>query len=154
METKVTYEMLEEIAEKYCAAHTPLSKLAKEYGVSKTTLVRHFNGKGRVKLEPDLQARVDIVKESNWIEGKSTSGNLGHTKLTDEEVVKLAEFMVDNGLSLEQLVSENTPVKSRLFALFTESTLGTELYNKVLLQYKENKKVTFEEYNENRRGNK
>ena len=149
---KITQDILTEMALKYCAEHTPFSKLAKEYGTSKTTLVRYFNGEGTVVLTPMLQAQVDIVKQTNWIEGKSTSGNKGNTMLTDEEVVKLAQFMVDSNLTLEQLVSENTPVKSRLFALFTEEKLGSELYNKVLAQYEKNKKSTFEEYN--KRGNK
>ena len=154
MEIKITEQLLGEIAEKYCTDHTPLSKLAKEYGVSKTTLVRYFNGKGSFKLDPVTQAKVDIVKKDNWIDGKSTNGNLGYTMLTDEEVITLATFMVENELTLEELVSENTPVKSRLFGLFTEEKLGSELYQKVLLQYEKNRHRTFDEYNENRRGNK
>lgn len=154
MEAKITYEILEEIAQKYCEEHIPLSKLAKEYGVSKTTLVRYFNGQGSVKLSSVLQTEVDKVKQSNWIEGKSTSGNLGNTQLTDEEIVALANYMVNNNLSLEQLVSEKTPVKSWLFKLFTEEKLGSELYSKVLLQYEKNNRSTFNEYNEGRRSKK
>lgn len=151
---KITQEILTEMASKYCAEHTPLSKLAKEYGTSKTTLVRYFNGEGPITLSTELQAQVDIVKQSNWIEGKSTSGNEGNTKLTQEEIIKLANFMVDNDLTLEQLVSENTPLKSRIYQLFTASTLGEELYNKVLAQYEKNKKGTFIDYNESRKGKK
>lgn len=143
MAIKITSDLLREIAEKYCTEHTPLSKLAKEYGVGKTTLVRYFNGGGVVQLDPVTQAKVDIVKKSNWIEGKSTSGNEGHTKLTDEEVISLANFMVDNGLTLEELTSENTPIASRLYQLFTRQRLGDELYNKVLAQYEINKSNAF-----------
>lgn len=143
MTIKITSDMLHEIADKYCTEHTPLSKLAKEYGVGKTTLVRYFNGEGVVQLDPVTQAKVDIVKRNNWIEGKSTSGNEGHSKLTDEEVVSLANFMVENGLTLEELTSENTPIASRLYQLFTKEKLGEELYNKVLEQYEFNKKNAF-----------
>jgi len=143
MKIKITSDLLQEIAEKYCTEHTPLSKLAKEYGVGKTTLVRYFNGGGVVQLDPVTQAKVDIVKKSNWIEGKSTSGNEGHTKLTDEEVISLANFMVDNGLTLEELTSENTPIASRLYQLFTKEKLGDDLYNKVLEQYEFNKSNVF-----------
>ena len=151
---KITQEILTEIAMKYLAEHTPLSKLAKEYGTSKTTLVRYFNGQGTVTLSPGLQAQVDIVKQQNWIDGKSTSGNAGHKKLTDDEVVRLAEFMVDNDLTLEELVSVNTPVKSRLFALFTEERLGSQLYGKILSQYEANKQGAFDEYNDHKKGKK
>ena len=63
---KITEEILREIAEKYCRDNTPLSRLAKEYGVAKSSLVRYFNGERRIKLDPITQRRVNIVKKENW----------------------------------------------------------------------------------------
>lgn len=151
MGTIITEELLNEIAAKYCKEKTPLSKLAKEYGVSKTTLVRYFKGEGSIKLDPTIQEKVDLVKQTNWIEGKSTSGNLGNTILTDNEVIALANLMVEQGLTLEQLVNEGTPIKSTLYGLFTRERLGDELYQKILNQYEINKKNAFNQYNGGRR---
>ena len=136
---KITEKELIEIAEKYCRDKTPLSVLAKEYGVSKTTLVRYFNGERSIKLPPQLQKNVNIVKEENWIEYKATSGNLGHKALEDEEIKELAEKLTEHGLSLNDLVTEDGPSKSTLYNLFTQSVLGKELYEKVKNQYKQNK---------------
>ena len=136
---KITEKELIEIAEKYCKDKTPLSILSKEYGVSKTTLIRYFNGERSIKLPCDLQAKVDEVKQENWIDYKSTSGNLGHKSLTDEEVKELAEKLTQHGLSLSDLLTENGPSKSTLYNLFTQSILGEELHQKVQEQYKENK---------------
>lgn len=136
---KITENELIEIAEKYCRDKTPLSVLAQEYGVSKTTLVRYFNGERSIKLPLHLQQNVDIVKEENWIDYKSTSGNLGHKSLTDDETKELAQKLTEHGLSLNDLVTEDGPCRSTLYNLFTESVLGKELYEKVQNQYKENK---------------
>lgn len=136
---KITEKELIEIAEKYCKEKTPLSILAKEYEISKTSLVRYFNGERSIKLPPHLQTSVDIVKQENWIDYKATNGNLGHKSLTEEEITELAEKLTEHGLSLNDLVSEDGPSKSTLYNLFTRSVLGNELYEKVQNQYKENK---------------
>ena len=136
---KITEKELIEMAEKYCKDKTPLSVLAKEYGVSKTTLVRYFNGERSIKLPPLLQKNVDVVKEENWVEYKSTNGNLGHKSLSDEEIKELAEKLTEHGLSLNDLVTEDGPSKSTLYNLFTQSVLGKELYEKVQNQYRQNK---------------
>lgn len=150
MEKKITSQILEEIARKYCKDKTPLSKLALEYGVSKSTLVRYFNGANKIKLSDDLQQEVDKVKEENWIESKATRGNLGHKSLTDEEIVDLAIKMVESGLVLEDLVTKNGPTKSTIYNLFTQSTLGEELYKKIVSQYEENKSNAFDTVNKRR----
>lgn len=144
---KITSELLEEIAKKYCKDKTPLSKLALEYGVSKSTLVRYFSGANKIKLPQELQQEVDEVKKENWIESKATRGNLGHKSLTDEEIVDLANKMVESGLVLEDLVDKNGPTKSTIYNLFTQSTLGEELYKKIVSQYAENKSNAFDTVN-------
>ena len=140
MGIKITPDMLREIAEKYCEEHTPLSKLAKEYGVGKTTLVRYFHGQGMFTLDEELQARVDVVKQQNWIDGKATYGNL---KFTDEEIITLANFMVDNQLTLAELGNVIGVEGSTLYSLFVKDKLGETLYNKVIMQYQTNKSNAF-----------
>lgn len=96
---KITREILIEIANRYCVGNISLGELSKLYGVSKTTLVRHFEGQyDYTRLSPSLQEKVNKVKENNWIEGKSTSGNSGHTKFTVTQVRELAKEMVRNNL--------------------------------------------------------
>ena len=56
-----------------------------------------------------------------------------------DTIKELAEKMVQYGLTLDDLVSEDGPVKSTIYNLFTISVLGEELYNKVVEQYRENK---------------
>lgn len=140
MGIKITPDMLREVAEKYCTEHTPLSKLAKEYGVGKTTLVRYFNGQGKFMLDEELQARVDVVKQQNWVDGKATCGNL---KFTDEEIITLANFMVDNKLTLAELGSIIGVEGSTIYSLFVKDKLGESLYNKVIMQYQANKSNAF-----------
>lgn len=136
---KITEEILREIAEKYCRDNTPLSRLAIEYGVAKSSLVRYFNGERRIKLDPITQRRVNIVKKENWDKYKATSGNLNHRTLEDEYVVLLANRLIDNNLSLQELSDQECIPKSTLFSLFTESILGEELYIQIIQQYSKNK---------------
>ena len=136
---KITEESLIKIAEEYCKEKTPLSELAKKYGTSKSTLVRYFNGERAIKLPSSLQKNVDKVKDENWIQYKSTSGNLGNKKLNNEKVVELAQKLVEHNLSLEELANSSGLVKSTLYSLFTKSALGDELYEQVVEQYKGNK---------------
>lgn len=137
---KITEETIKKIAEEYCRDKTPLSELAKKYGTSKSTLVRYFNGERSIKLPIELQKQVDEVKKENWIEYKSTSGNLGHKSLSEERIKELAEILVEHGLSLEELSKEEGPSKSTLYNLFAQSVLGEELYKRVIDHYKEMRK--------------
>ena len=136
---KITEEELNQIALEYIEYKTPIAILAEKYGISKSSLIRYFNGERSIKLSRELQEQVDEVKQSNWIEYKSTSGNEGHKSLTDEEIKELAEKMVQYGLTLDDLVKEDGPVKSTIYNLFTISVLGEELYNKIIEQYRQNK---------------
>ena len=78
------------------------------------------------------------MKAEKWIKGKSTSGNLGHKKLSKEETIELAKNMVEQKTTLRGLESDVST--STLYNLFTKKTLGEDLYNEVSNQYDENKK--------------
>ena len=69
---KITDQILKEIAQTYCTLGTPLSNLAKDYGVSKTTLVRYFKGDMTIKLPPYIQKQVDVRKKQNYDAYKAT----------------------------------------------------------------------------------
>lgn len=136
---KMTEEILREIAEKYCRDNTPLSKLSKEYGIAKSSLVRYFNEERRIKLDPITQRKVNIVKKENWDKYKATSGNSNHRTVEREYIVLLANKLIDNNFTLQDLSDIEGIPKSTLFSLFTESILGEELYIRVLEQYSKNK---------------
>lgn len=138
---KITREILIEIAKRYCVGNISIGELSKLYGVSKTTLVRHFEGQyDYTRLSPSLQEEVDRVKEKNWIEGKSTSGNLGHNKFTASQVRELAKEMVRNNLTLRDLGEVNDVSGSILYNLFNAKILGDELYAEVTGLYNSHKK--------------
>ena len=136
---KLTEDTLKKIAIEYCREGTPLSKLAKKYGVGKTTLVRYFKGEGSFCLSDELQEQVDKKKRQNWEEGKTTRGNLDHTILSKEQAQSLASIMVEKQLTLRDLLVEGGPSISTLYNSFNETNLGTELYKKVLDTYEKNK---------------
>ena len=133
-----TKEELEMIAIEYINSDWTIGGLANSVGVSKATLVRYFSGKGSVSLSPEIQAVLDDVKTKRWLAGKSTNGNLGHTKYDNEEIVKAATTMVEQGLTLRDLKMESNASSATLYGRFNEATLGTELYEKVVDQYDEN----------------
>ena len=78
------------------------------------------------------------MKAEKWIKGKSTSGNLGHKKLSEEETIELAKNMVEQNTTLRGLESDVSP--STLYNSFKKNTLGEDLYDEVSKRYYENKK--------------
>lgn len=137
----ITEEKLKEIALTYIDPNCDytMTELAKQNGISRTTLVRYFSGKGPTKLDPELQEKVNQEKHDRWLAGKSTNGNLGHKKYSDKEIVDAATKMVEDGLTLRDLASSaNDPSIGTLFGRFDEETLGEELYQKVTGQYEQN----------------
>lgn len=137
----LTSEQLKSIAIEYINSDWTIAGLAKEVGVSKTTLVRYFSGKAKVKLSPELQRVLNEVKNKKWLDGKSTNGNQGHKKYTDEEIIDLAEKMVKNGFTLRDLDLESDASLATLYERFNKDTLGEDLYEKVVGQYGENMKT-------------
>lgn len=136
----ITKEIVRYAAERYINTDESIGEIAKQLGISKTALVKHFEGMyDTTRLDPKRQAILDKVKAEKWIKGKSTSGNLGHKKLSEEETIKLAKNMVEQNTTLRGLESDVVST-STLYNLFTEKTLGKDLYDEVSNQYAENKK--------------
>lgn len=137
----LTKEELENIAIEYINSDWTISDLANSAGISKTTLIRYFSGKAKVKLSPELQAALNEVKIKKWLDGKSTNGNQGHKKYTDEEMIEVAKKMVEKGLTLRDLDLESNASLATLYERFNKDTLGEDLYEKVVGQYVENMKT-------------
>ena len=78
----MTIGELTNIANEYLNENISLRELSARHGISKSTLVRYFNRQQLIVLPYNLQMKVDAKKEKNWIDGKSTSGNLGHKTAT------------------------------------------------------------------------
>lgn len=136
----ITKEIVRYAAERYINTDESIGEIAKQLGISKTALVKHFEGLyDTTRLDPKRQAILDKVKVEKWTKGKSTSGNLGHKKLSEEETIKLAKNMVEQKTTLRGLESDVVST-STLYNLFTKKTLGEDLYNEVSNQYAENKK--------------
>lgn len=138
---KVTDKILSEMAIIYCQTGTPLSKLAVDYGISKTSLVRYFNGEKSIKLGEKAQKLVDEKKRENWYKSKATSGNLGNKKLQQDEIISLANEMVVNNYTLRDLQQMTSVSAATIYNNFTEDILGSELYQKVVNNYEQNKKT-------------
>ncbi len=128
----------EKIALTYINEKVSMAVLANRFGISKATVVRALNDKN---LNPALRGVVEKTKKQRWIEGKSTSGNAGKTILSKEEAQSLAKNMVEKDLTLRDLVKEDGsgPAIGTIYNSFTEENLGSELYQMVVEQYKENK---------------
>ena len=135
----MTEEELIQIARYYVDTKTPISKLAKKFGVSKSSIVEHFNRNRQVQLPFKLQKEVDAVKKQNWIDGKSTSGNLGNKKLTDDQIIMLAKLYSMGSFTLLELAKPFNISPATLYNNFTEEILGTDLYKSVKDKYEENK---------------
>lgn len=127
------------IANEYLNEDISLRELSSRHGISKTTLIRYFNGEQLIVLPAYLQELVDEKKKQNWIDGKSTSGNLGHTLATKEELQKIAAVAVTNNLTLRELSSMFNISASTLYESFTVENLGIDLYKDLLSLYSENK---------------
>ncbi len=128
------------IANEYLNEDISMRELSARHGISKTTLIRYFNREQLLVLPTHLQKQVDIKKKQNWIDGKSTSGNLGHTIATKEQLQNMARMAISNNLSLNELSRIVNINPSTLYESFTLENLGIDLYKELLSLYSENKR--------------
>lgn len=135
----MTVGELTNIANEYLNETVSLRELSARHGMSKTTLIRYFNRQQLIVLPYDLQMKVDAKKEKNWIDGKSTSGNLGHKTATKEQIQAMAKIAIENNLSLRELANVVNINYGTLYSFFTIENLGIDLYQQVLDLYSENK---------------
>lgn len=133
-------ETLHAIAITYINEEISMKVLAERFQVSKPTIVRALNGQSSAKLDEKMQKLVDETKQIRWTESKRTYGNLGHKKISSDEAKDLATQMVEEGLTLEALATDNGPSVSTIYNSFTEENLGTELHQLVTEQYEANKR--------------
>ncbi len=135
----MTIGELTNIANEYLNENISLRELSARHGISKSTLVRYFNRQQLIVLPYNLQMKVDAKKEKNWIDGKSTSGNLGHKTATKEQIQAMAKMAIENNLSLRELANAIDVSYTTLYSFFTVENLGLDLYQQVLNLYSENK---------------
>lgn len=135
----MTIVELTNIANEYLNENISLRELSARHGISKSTLVRYFNRQQLIVLPYNLQMKVDAKKEQNWIDGKSTSGNLGHKTATKEQIQDMAKIAIENNLSLRELANVVNINYTTLYSFFTVENLGVDLYQQVLNLYSENK---------------
>ena len=135
----MTIGELTNIANEYLNENISLRELSARHGISKSTLVRYFNRQQLIVLPYNLQMKVDAKKEKNWIDGKSTSGNLGHKTATKEQIQAMAKMAIENNLSLRELANAIDVSYTTLYSFFTVENLGFDLYQQVLNLYSENK---------------
>ena len=140
-------ETLHAIAITYISEEVSMRVLAERFQVSKPTIVRALSGQSAVKLDEKTQKLVDETKQSRWVDGKRTYGNLGHKKISREEAKALATEMVEKGLTLEALATEDGPSISTIYNSLTEENLGSELHKMVIEQYEANKRSSSIEKN-------
>lgn len=137
----MTNTSLYKLALEYINTEKSIKEIANDYGISKTTLIRYFNGEhNSIKLPPDIQELVDQKKNENWINSKSTNGNQGNFSKTDSEIVLIAKQYLTDNFTLEELAKHHNISTSTLYNLFTPEHLEEKLYNRVLEMYERHKK--------------
>ena len=139
------HEKLKQIAIEYLENDISINDLAKKHGMSKTTLIRYFNGERKtLRLNKDLQILIDEERKKRFLSSKSTYGNKGYLSLTKDEIISLANYYVENDdINLEELALFKDVSKETIYNNFTLENLGEELYNAVLKKYELNHKNTF-----------
>lgn len=141
----MTNDELEKIAKEYLNNNISIKDLAASHGISKTTLIRCFNGETNgVHLNMELQTQIDEERKRRFSASKSTSGNKGKFILSKDEIVSLALYYVQNDdINLDTLANLKQVSKGTIYNNFTLENLGEELYNAVLEKYELNHKNAF-----------
>lgn len=141
----MTNDELEKIAIEYLNNNISIKDLAASHGISKTTLIRCFNGETNgVHLNMELQTQIDEERKRRFLASKSTSGNKGKFILSKDEIVSLALYYVQNDdINLDTLANLKQVSKGTIYNNFTLENLGKELYNAVLEKYELNHKNAF-----------
>ena len=127
---------LEEMANYYINNDVSIKELARMHGVSKTTVVRLFQGKLTPSLPIDLQQQVDAKKEKNWYDGKSTYGNQGHISVSKEQLVLIAQQLILGDFTIKEMAEHYNMNQSTLYSLLNKENIGEELYAKLTDTYK------------------
>lgn len=132
MVSKMNKEFSARVAITYINEDVSMQVLADRFKVSKATIVRSLKSD---KLPLRIRKAVEITKKNRWLEGKHTSGNSGNRIISQDMAKALATRMVEEDLSLADLVTEEGPSVGTMYNAFNEENLGSELYKKVTDQY-------------------
>ena len=153
----MTHEQLEKIAIEYLNNDISIKDLSAKYKISKTTLIRYFDGEIKTaRLNKDLQIninkerkkrfplKVNIFWSSWFLSSKSTKGNKEKFAISQEEIILLANYYIQNDdVNLEAISNLKKVSKATIYNSFTPHNLGEDLYNAVLEKYKLNHKNAF-----------
>lgn len=141
----MTNDELEKIAIEYLNNNISIKDLAASHGISKTMLIRCFNGKTNgVHLNMELQTQIDEERKKRFLSSKSTKGNKEKFAISQEEIILLANYYIQNDdVNLEAISNLKKVSKATIYNSFTPHNLGEDLYNAVLEKYKLNHKNAF-----------
>lgn len=141
----MTNDELEKIAIEYLNNNISIKDLAASHGISKTTLIRCFNGETNgVHLNMELQTQIDEERKKRFLSSKSTKGNKEKFAISQEEIILLANYYIQNDdVNLEAISNLKKVSKATIYNSFTPHNLGEDLYNVVLEKYKLNHKNAF-----------
>lgn len=141
----MTNEELEKIAIEYLNNNISIKDLAASHGISKTTLIRCFNGETNgVHLNMGLQTQIDEERKKRFLSSKSTKGNKEKFAISQEEIILLANYYIQNDdVNLEVISNLKKVSRATIYNSFTPHNLGEDLYNAVLEKYKLNHKNAF-----------
>ena len=144
---EMTKQKLIELANYYINNDISLEELAHLNNTSKKTIIRYFSGNASVYLPKELQEMVDAKKSKNWLDSKATYGNQGKISISKEELVKIAECLIENNYTLREIATTKNVSPTTIYNLLNEENIGKELYIKVQSVYRENKENAFNEVN-------
>lgn len=141
----MTNDELEKIAIEYLNNNISIKDLAASHGISKTTLIRCFNGETNgVYLNMGLQTQIDEERKKRFLSSKSTKGNKEKFAISQEEIILLANYYIQNDdVNLEVISNLKKVSRATIYNSFTPHNLGEDLYNAVLEKYKLNHKNAF-----------
>ena len=135
----MTEEELIEIARYYIKNEVSIEGLSNIFKYSASSIKRHFNKECQVRLPYILQKAVDLKKQKNWIEAKSTSGNAGNKVLSAEQIINAANLYSNGSYSLRELADPLNVSPATLYNNFKVELLGEDLYLSVESIYKKHK---------------
>lgn len=141
----MTHEQLEKIAIEYLNNDISIKDLSAKYKISKTTLIRYFDGEIKTaRLNKDLQININKERKKRFLSSKSTKGNKEKFAISQEEIILLANYYIQNDdVNLEAISNLKKVSKATIYNSFTPHNLGEDLYNAVLEKYKLNHKNAF-----------
>ena len=132
-----TDEEIKAQAQYYIDNNVTMKEAGLHFGICKKTF--QVRMKKLESIAPDVFKLVELKKQNNLASGMVKGGQNGKPSpgasrshiMTSEEVVTLAQYALQNDLSLRELETVIGISKSTIFDNFTEEILGIDLYSKI-----------------------